>query len=254
LATFVVKLYREDFWGRKLVYEDLVKCMDMTQPYILVILKFIVFVYMNNGIVVGDKTNHQATFHLSQIFYFMAFSSLFTASTFLFSYKKLKTLFTFICTNFQLLLILVLPVFCLIAKHFSFEHPFLLADNRHYTFYIWSKFIRKYEFARYLLTPMYVIAFYTLYRNLVLSGKTIGWLLAFSVCVLAALVPQELVEFRYFIIPYFIYRLNLGQLGWKQVIFEIVFNAGINFVTIYVFVSKTFKWVNEPEVQQRFMW
>jgi len=114
--------------------------------------------------------------------------------------------------------------------------------------------MRRYEAAKYSLTPGYILAFYVVYCNLKEGGKTIGWLLAFFVCVIAALVPQELVEFRYFILAYLLYRVNLGLLTWRQAVFELILNAGVNLATLYVFIYKTFKWNDVPEEQQRFMW
>jgi alpha-1,2-glucosyltransferase len=38
----------------------------------------------------------------------------------------------------------------------SIEHPFLLADNRHYFFYVWRKVFKRFPAARYALTPGYL--------------------------------------------------------------------------------------------------
>lgn len=251
---FLTKLYREDFWGKKLVYYDLYQCFDFTKPYLLVVMKFLIFIYINNGIVVGDRSNHKATVHISQIFYFVSFSTFFSLATILFSYKKLRNLFFFLKNNFQIIIVVMIPILLVIVKNFTFEHKFLLSDNRHFTFYIWSKFFRKYELSRYLVTPLYIAGIYLFYQNLASNGKTLGWIISYLVCLFAALVPQELLEFRYFIIPYFIYRLNITKLEWKQVLFEIGFNLLINCLTIYIFLDKPFIWSNEPEEKQRFMW
>jgi alpha-1,2-glucosyltransferase len=256
IPKYAVKLYREDFWGKKLVYHDLIRSIDINvaYPYFLVILMFIAFIFFNDGIVVGDRSNHKASFHLCQIFYFFSFSIFFSLSTVIFSYKKLKNLIHFFLQNSKMLLIFVLPTFCLLVKHFSFEHPFLLADNRHFTFYIWSKLMRRYEFVRYLLTPIYLACMYLVYRNL--AGKTIGWFIAFAVCLLISVVPQQLIEFRYFIIPYYIYRFNSisSSFSYKEIISEIIFNLILNTVTIYIFLYRTFYWSNAPGEIQRFMW
>ncbi|CAF0833560.1 unnamed protein product [Brachionus calyciflorus] len=65
-VKFLQKLYREDFWGKKLIYSDIFKVIDLKilQPFMIAILTFLFFVYVNNGIVVGDRSNHQASFHL----------------------------------------------------------------------------------------------------------------------------------------------------------------------------------------------
>lgn len=37
------------------------------------------------------------------------------------------------------------------------EHPFLLADNRHYFFYIWRRIFRLHAIMPYALTPGYLV-------------------------------------------------------------------------------------------------
>jgi len=39
---------------------------------------------------------------------------------------------------------------------FSPVHPFMLADNRHYTFYVWSKFFLRHPLAKFAPTPLYI--------------------------------------------------------------------------------------------------
>jgi alpha-1,2-glucosyltransferase len=250
------KLYREDFWGKKLIYSDLLKILDMTiiQPYFLVITTFLVFVLINNGIVVGDRSNHQASFHFVQIFYFMSFSCFFNFSSFLFNFKKLKNLFNFLSVNYKIVLCVILPLCLVLVTNFTYEHPFLLADNRHYTFYLWSRLFKRYEMFKFLVVPIYVACGYLLFRNLTLAGKSLGWLVAFSACVLIGLVPQKLIEFRYFIIPFYIYRLNIIQFTWKELIAEFLFFGAINSLTLSIFVNRIFYWPNEPTDPQRFMW
>ena len=256
LSKYLIKLYREDFWGKKLIYPDLLRVFDpnLIKPYVLVFYAFVAFLYFNNGIVVGDRANHQVSFHLCQLFYFAAFSALFSFATFVFSYKKLKNLLTFFTLNFKAILMVVLPIFCIIVKNFTYEHMFLLSDNRHYTFYVWSRLIRRFELARYLLTPVYLACVYLIYRNLTQSGKSVGWMLAYAVCVFIGVVPQQLIEFRYFIIPYYMYRFNLTLSSWKELLAELFFNCLVNSLTIYIFLNKTFQWQDAPEEIQRFMW
>ena len=43
-----------------------------------------------------------------------------------------------------------------IIVRFSPVHKFMLADNRHYTFYIWRKFFLKHDLAKFLPTPLYL--------------------------------------------------------------------------------------------------
>ena len=46
--------------------------------YVMVGLGFIAFVHLNNGVVVGDRSAHVATCHLTQLAYFAAFFSALT--------------------------------------------------------------------------------------------------------------------------------------------------------------------------------
>jgi len=256
LQKFLVKLYKEDFWGKKLIYHDMLNVIDMNQmrPYLMTISTFVFFVLVNNGIVVGDRSNHTASFHLCQVLYFWSFSCFFSFSSFVFSYRKAKNLLAFLGSNLKLNFFVILPILLIVVNNFTYEHAFLLADNRHYTFYIWSRLFKRYDFVRYVLTPVYVIAGYLFFRNLNQTGKTIGWLVAFSVCLFAGLVPQKLLEFRYFIIPYYIYRLNISQLSLKEIFVEFFFNLLVNFATIYLFLHRVFFWPNTPDEPQRFMW
>lgn len=220
--------------------------------FTLIIFGF--FVFVNKGIVVGDRSNHQASTHLVQIFYFLAFSCFFTWPSILFAPKKLKHLATWLQSNLKFILAVALPLMTLIIYNFTYEHPFLLADNRHYTFYLWSRVFRRHDLVKYALAPLYLTCGYLVYRNLTSTGKSLAWLIAYALCVLAVLVPQRLIEFRYFILPFYMYRLNMNQTSLREVLAELVFNALINLVTIYLFFTKTFVWPNEPTEIQRFMW
>jgi alpha-1,2-glucosyltransferase len=54
----------------------------------------------------------------------------------------------------------------LTAKLSSYEHPFLLSDNRHFAFSVWRKVYRVHRLARYLLIPGYLAAGVLLYHSL----------------------------------------------------------------------------------------
>ncbi len=43
----------------------------------------------------------------------------------------------------------------------SYAHPFILADNRHYTFYLWKNVFARNEMNRYLLVPLYLFGFWS---------------------------------------------------------------------------------------------
>ncbi|KAG0254461.1 glucosyltransferase [Mortierella polycephala] len=49
--------------------------MVMATPYLTLLAGFGAFVRWNGGIVLGDRSNHVATVHVVQLFYFVAFAS-----------------------------------------------------------------------------------------------------------------------------------------------------------------------------------
>ena len=140
----------------------------------------------------------------------------------------------------------------LVIGRFTYVHEYLLADNRHYTFYVWSKIFRRHFLVRFLLIPFYWYAIFQVCTDM--KKKNIFWKIGFTICVLVSLVPQKLLEFRYFIIPYLILRLNmpLPTPTWKMVL-ELLLNVLVNAVTIYMFVYKTFHWPHSKDAQH-FMW
>jgi hypothetical protein len=51
----------------------------------------------------------------------------------------------------------VTSVTCFLTHKFTFVHPFLLSDNRHYVFYVWKNIFRDNPAAKYLFTPAYLL-------------------------------------------------------------------------------------------------
>ena len=76
------------------------------------------------------------------------------------------------------------------------------------------------------------------------------------------LVFAPLVEFRYFVIPWVMWRVHIGldkSWSWKiggvdwRVWCEMLLFLGVHVVTTNIFLVNTFQWENENE-WQRFMW
>ena len=222
-------------------------------PYILVCLGFIGFVFWNNGVALGDRSAHVAVFHVPQLFYFSLFTSALTASQLLtYLPGMLKSL-----TKRKLILMMLLATFIWFGvKYYTIEHLYLISDNRHYTFYIWMKLIRKYWFARYCLIVPYTFAIFLLVKAFKDSSGDRLLTLAFIICTAINLVPQALVEFRYFIIPFLIFRsqLSVKCQSLPLLISEIISNSIVNFLTIYLFLYRPFLWPHDPTNVQRFMW
>ena len=206
----------------------------------------------------------------------------------------------------------------LLIIHFNtLIHPFTLADNRHYVFYVFRYTILFHPLIRYLLAPIYLLCSYLGYRTLstpnsaatdplkpsvsrtdiqqrlhdksygaVITKSDVGpstsffliWLLTTAV----SLVTAPLVEPRYFIIPWVVWRLHVPSYtpapsssqkkggkrggfvekvkfwGWKGYDYRLWIETAwfliINGVTGYVFLYRGFSWPQEEGKVQRFMW
>ncbi|KAF4079619.1 hypothetical protein AMELA_G00180100 [Ameiurus melas] len=220
-----------------------------TWPYGVVALGFIVFVVLNAGIVVGDRSNHEACLNAPQLFYFFSFTLIFSLPISLCYHRLVRFVQSLQRHPFLFLLITVLSL--VLVWKFTFVHQYLLADNRHFPFYVWKRIFQKHELVRFLLVPAYVFAAWSFMDTL--NSKSPFWILAFCVCLVAATVPQKLLEFRYFILPYLLYRVHVPLSSLPRLLLEFALYAAVNAATIYIFIQKTFQWPDSPAVQ-RFMW
>ncbi|XP_053506346.1 dol-P-Glc:Glc(2)Man(9)GlcNAc(2)-PP-Dol alpha-1,2-glucosyltransferase [Ictalurus furcatus] len=220
-----------------------------TWPYGVVALGFVVFVVLNAGIVVGDRSNHEACLNAPQLFYFFSFTLIFSLPISLCYHRLVRFVQSLQRHPFLFLLITVLSL--ILVWKFTFVHQYLLADNRHFPFYVWKRIFQKHELVRFLLVPAYVFAAWSFMDTL--NSKSVFWILAFCVCLVAATVPQKLLEFRYFILPYLLYRIHVPLSSLPRLLLEFALYAAVNAATIYIFIQKTFQWPDSPAVQ-RFMW
>jgi alpha-1,2-glucosyltransferase len=132
----------------------------------------------------------------------------------------------------------------------------LLADNRHYTFYIWNRFYARHPLAPYLPIPVYFVALLNI--CLILFAKrnrhSINFPLFYFVCTTASIALQKLIEIRYFILPFLVLRLlQKHSMPLKYLALEFVFNLTLNIITFYVFFTKEIRWSDYTDIQ-RLIW
>ena len=138
----------------------------------------------------------------------------------------------------------------------SLAHPFLLSDNRHYTFYVWKRLLSRSE-VRLLLGPLYYALIYSGLRKL-WNSQGIVWMLGYIAAVAITLTPTPLLEPRYFV-PAVLFGLlgsgrsggdhasnaiAVGRLGLLVTMFVVM-----NIATIYIFLFCPF-----ADGSQRFMY
>jgi len=222
-------------------------------PYIPVIVAFSAFVFWNGGIVLGDKSNHVPTLHIPQVYYFVAFSTMLGwpalisgEGGFSFVIREVRRRMFGNARNTVITCILC-GVMAVTVRFFTIHHPFLLSDNRHYTFYVWQRAFRFHWIAPYLFVPGYLACAWIWYVR-VAADQTLLQTLVLPVCLLPTLLPTPLLEPRYFLIPYIFLRAQLADVSMVGLALEGAWYMAINAATMYVFLYC------EREGVGRFMW
>jgi alpha-1,2-glucosyltransferase len=292
-------------------------------PYIILLLLFAGFVVWNGSVVlgkrfntfnrygnltaVGDKSAHTATIHLPQMLYVWPYIAFFSAPLLVGPLlgpvlpilpKRLQAA---ICENYVdaskygLPTIITSGLFItlgLIAVYFNtIIHPYTLADNRHYVFYVFRIF-RLYPATKYLAVPVYFVCAWLSIQSLAspsLVGQgvsktkredqptndkadrqpcQVSFITIWLATTALSTVTAPLVEPRYFIIPWLIWRLHvprsLASLSCNRymdkatydmrLVLETFWLLAINAAVSYTFLYRTFIWPSEPGNLQRFIW
>ena len=142
-------------------------------------------------------------------------------------------------------------VLFLIIQNNTLVHPYLLADNRHYTFYIWNRFFGKYDWAKFAAIPAYIFGLMSMFKAM--KSSTVGFKLVFPIAIFLALCLQKLIEIRYFLVPFLFLRLDSKTVNLRNVLIELCLYLIINSATFYLFFTKEIKWKNYVETQ-RLIW
>lgn len=217
-------------------------------------------VLFNNGdIVVGDRSAHIPRFHPMQLCYFVIFILAFSLPWQLSQayYKllisnsvnknfNLAKAFREIYNNISKALIVTLLLIISGLVYFNtIAHPYLLADNRHYTFYVWRLLFSpsKPVFLRYLPVPLYAYGLWLVNRTLMSSS--VAYRLAYWIVTPLILCAQFLLEPRYFVVPYLMYRLHsnhnfINSYTFKAAFIEFIVYQIFNFVVMRIFLYSPF--------------
>ena len=265
----------------------------------------------------GDRSNHIATIHLAQMLYiwpFMTFFSLPLVLPYLVSAvlprSYLPASAAWSSSNMQkTLLISAIPtmgLMLIVVRYNTIVHPFTLADNRHYMFYVFRLLLRR-PSIKYLAIPVYYFCMHAVLfaatdtqeprKNTILSCEKFqdkqtseqgqfsmtqepeseqraSWLLIWLATTFLSLCTAPLVEPRYCILPWIMWRLHISPprslsksqmdetyvqkafriICDRRLWLETVWLLLINAVTGYIFLYRGFEWKQEPGNVQRFMW
>lgn len=215
--------------------------------YLPTFVCFGAFMVWNHGtIVLGDQSHHQASLHLSHVNYFFAFALFFGAPV------LVSHAYTRVSSRLVMLSIALGALSTLAVRYGTVVHPFLLADNRHYTFYVWRRIINRTSWSRYALVSIYTSSALLWYKALSVKQCTL-WILGWCMATCLTLIPSPLMEPRYYLVPYMILRLYVPAPPKIWLYAEALWLVCINLGTIWVFGQHTFAWPQEAGLQ-RFMW
>ena len=244
-------------------------------PYLALCTVFAAYVVGNSGVVLGkftvalkthclyclgDKSNHVATVHIPQMLYIWPYTAFFSfpllipiLSTYVLKISP-TTLLTYLGHRLpnidrycgfefpRLKVYLILIILSVMTVHFNtIVHPFTLADNRHYVFYVF-RILRWHPYVKYLAASVCIVCAHicilamgcitprkkaskqrrttqpeegvtSLEHTSCDNGQYVSlviiWLTASSLSVISA----PLVEPRYFILPWIFWRLNVHSHG-----------------------------------------
>lgn len=205
----------------------LVTTLAVLMPSVVVAGCFIAFLIWNEGIVLGDKTNHQPVTQLAQLSYLGATCAVF------FPFQTLLAVHQQIFIRRRFAAMFVMTAF--IAPSLTVSgglafHPYLVADNRHYTNVIYRKVLQDDMIRMHVLVPLATLGWVFLLDLFVGVSNTDDWhkdesvsilnhsgkkttvvplnrifsfraalFALFVVCSAICCVPQKLMEFRYFV-------------------------------------------------------
>ncbi|OCL03596.1 glycosyltransferase family 59 protein [Glonium stellatum] len=296
-------------------------------PYIILLFAFGSFVAWNGGVVLGDKSNHVATLHFPQMLYIWPYIMFFSWPLALPSFfRSLDQLPRGAFRSFSKSSVLEYPTwnpprplsiaaFAVLgtgAVHYNtIVHPFTLADNRHYVFYVFRILLR-HPAIKYFAVLAYCCcgwAAVQILGSLPSPGRwnqtagikgnrngkkksqastdthddscPVSFIIVWLAATALSVVTAPLVEPRYFIVPWIMWRLhvpsssaspfptdttrdepldspNVWERVWRRYDFrlwiETIWLLVANVITGYMFLHRGFAWPQEPGKVQRFMW
>jgi alpha-1,2-glucosyltransferase len=186
-----------------------------------------------------------------------------------------------------------------IVKFNTIIHPFTLADNRHYMFYVFRYSIRRAMWVRYALVAIYTVSRLLVWSTMAgcydivkltdtipsskmsalndnlepgaFQSPATSTGLMFLLSTTLSLITAPLVEPRYFIIPWVMWRLQVPAWKWPsesgnvsgggvRLWLESLWFLLVNLATGYIFLYRPYHWRAEDGTLledgrlQRFMW
>ncbi|CDO94785.1 unnamed protein product [Kluyveromyces dobzhanskii CBS 2104] len=265
----------------KLFLHSLENFHSLVLPYFINFALFLIFLVYNRSITLGDKGNHVAGLHIVQFFYCLMFIAFFSLPVWFSKQVTLSYMIRFVMNPVKY--ILELFGIMLIIRFFSVVHPFLLADNRHITFYLFKRLIGRGQLVKYwVMAPIYHFSTYIYLEvmrpstmifhpilpievkdpiDLPFQLSNISWT-ALILCTFMTVVPSPLFEPRYYILPFIFWRIFVTMppepfwgnaegtvTATKRHLSEFAWFMLINVMLYIIFKRVDIKWETETTLQ-----
>lgn len=225
-------------------------------PHGVLVCGFLALLYLNGGVVLGDRSAHAVSFHPTQLLYlalvfsttriFSSLKVLASGLTCIFDFARKKPV-TFSAISVGMIFFLFF-----IIKEYTIYHPFLLADNRHFTFYFRRKILDGLPAGKYLMIPMYLISLVHISgewrRSKLPFLEKMAWLVSTSLSV----ILSPLVELRYFNIPVILMLLLFTPTNDRNDWLSSVQYFFVNAIVLFAFLFRPFNWPDGSVA--RFIW
>lgn len=216
---------------------------------------YLLFLYINNGAAIGDKQHHVAMVHHAMLPYFSfyhavahSFLQFATPNTLL---RAVKALFT-LPSVWSVVVGTAGTMMGLIVSTADYAHPFSLADNRHFTFYLYRRWLLRSALHRLVLVPLYIWTPTTAFIEQITTHFPSGhrayhrftdFLLFLVIC---TLMLHPLLELRYFTIPSLILSIRrVARLKTPSSLTLLhagaVLLIGVNMILVYIFAELPFE-------------
>jgi alpha-1,2-glucosyltransferase len=212
------------------------------------ILFFIFLVWNKFSIVLGHHEFHSTSFHYAQINYLILVIGVLVWPVVISGLLRRDR-------RRVVGYILVFIASVLVSEFGTIAHPFILSDNRHYTFYFYRRFLNA-RWMRSLLVPLAVtIITFSVGHHVsnplssITRNQRLGWMI-FAFCVAITCIPTPLIEFRYFNVPIVFVSIEISKSlvsdkrgngsGRYQLGTILLTSVLVNFVVMYVFLFRPF--------------
>jgi len=214
------------------VFRNKTKVLKKYFGFIILAMVFLsTFAWNNFRLTFGDHEHHTPSLHWAQIVYCAA------AVLCGVLFHALDSHFITRLTGrwvYQTCALSLLGIF--LCAYGEIAHPFLLADNRHITFYVWRKALR-FIGVRTLLGMTFGPIVMILQVMVKGSALRLGLI---ALTATATLLPAPLLEPRYFLVPYLFTRLHIGRGHQMRSLANIIIFLIIDFLLLGIFLHHPF--------------